>query len=309
MQHRWWVYKICICCLFIDPTLLTLASLQPTTTLQCCLCDKASDKAWVTFQYFLYCVFSCSSSKGSEYFFYHYARKCWVCVEVVRGSTVVPGQNSLYLLPGLEPSCRVTPTSLCCQKRGQNVMESWDRMRKQESGEMQSANGVAHSASGMSWENRAASLMGSLLQQFDWKPSQPWPGVSVELDVFSSWFSWKVQRFSCAQLAGPCTGQHPINYTVLPKACADWKTWSAQIWQNCTISKTLVRLLQLCSFHITRHVAYTSKMCYVKSPKSKHVFCLLLHFMVQNDVCAEFDARWLFSHSSDEGEHFSPCSL
>lgn len=140
-------------------------------------------------------------SEGSEYWiFHHYASKCWVYVEVMR----VP--------PWSQDSCRTA--SICFQALSQALEwrphccakymdRMWwgagtgNRMRKQESEEMKSAHGVAHSASGMSWENRAASLMGSLLQQFDWKPSQLGP-VSVWNTMFfpaAMGFSWEVHNF------------------------------------------------------------------------------------------------------------------
>ncbi len=78
---------------------------------------------------------------------------------------------------------------------------------------------IAHSASGLSRENRSASWTGSLLQQFDWKPSQ-FGLATVWRTMFSAaamWFSWKVNGFSYAQLARPHTDQHPIHYTVLPR--------------------------------------------------------------------------------------------
>ncbi len=133
-------------------------------------------------------------------------------------------------------------------------------MRKQESREMQSANGVAHSASGMSWENRAASLMGNLLQQFDWKPSQPGL-VSVWNTMFSPaamWSSWKVVFLSTISKSMHWSTSHKLYHAA--RASGNLKTWSF-----CSDLRELCD--QLCSFHAKVKV------------KSSHIqTCFSCHF-------------------------------
>lgn len=86
---------------------------------------------------------------------------------------------------GTEPSFWAMP-ALLCQRRGQNVMESWDGERDEETGDQRDARGRRGHTLSIWHELRKQSCSincCSLLQQFDWRPSQL--GL-MSHDVFSS---------------------------------------------------------------------------------------------------------------------------
>lgn len=56
-------------------------------------------------------------------------------------------------------------------------------MRKQVSRDMQQANGVAHSASGMSWEKQSCFINGQFIATARLETLTFWPGVSVQHSV------------------------------------------------------------------------------------------------------------------------------
>lgn len=95
-----------------------------------------------------------------------------------------PIQTSHSLPQGLEPSRRVRP-ALVCQRRGQNVMWGWGWGNKwAEICNRQTGSHTQH----LAWagKNRAASLMGSLLRQLDWKFSLFGPVSGCSAVLFSS---------------------------------------------------------------------------------------------------------------------------
>lgn len=120
--------------------------------------------------------------KGYEYYFHH-------CVSVLRswGSTVVQGptENSQYLLLGLESSCWET-SSLLCQRRGQNVMGSWDEdcdeeMHRDTIGAQGCTLSIWHELG-----KQSRFINGQFIATVWLETPTTWPGVSMGRNVFSS---------------------------------------------------------------------------------------------------------------------------